>query len=93
VTICQKEGRVLITHESATMPAVEVAFRFGETFDYAGMFGLGDTFRVVETLRGDTIEAVLKGPRFTLRNYFKFTQNFVIAVSQTRTGLIRFSLP
>ena len=57
---------------------MDETFRFGEeyTLDLPEM-GL---YRCIDTLLGDTIHTVSKGPKFTTTSTTKFTDNFVIMV-------------
>jgi hypothetical protein len=71
-------GLVHFKVNSKYMP-MEETIKFGE--EYTMTFpGMGE-YRCIDTLCGDTIVNVSKGPKYTTKSWSKFGNNFVVMVS------------
>ena len=71
-------GLIRCQVDSKYMP-IDDTFKLGEEFtmDFPGM----GKHTCIETLVGDTLVNVSKGPKFTSKSWTKFGENFVVTVS------------
>ena len=79
IVIMETEGQFHVKHEGPN-GSWGLTFRLDEEFEFEMPFR-NEKFRAIKSVHGgDTLVAVFRGPRFTIRTTTKYTDNFAIQV-------------